>query len=231
VPYRPQKRKGADAKQSERVIQLFVRDQSRGSTFLKRVPFAIRPDNSVTYIPRRILPGKAFPVAQPGRRSGVSQARKLRDGAKVHGFAFDADLFLPRSAEGRPLYFGSLPILVAVGDGLPDDHGILGRDALAPYDLVPQGDRLLFRLRSPDPRLLQRLGWETFCDDLKQLLQCDAGKWVAYHGPKRIALTDSEDELYAELERLGYPRHELLATRVAPLGPPLDMGRLRRRMR
>ena len=30
---------------------------------------------------------------------------------------------------------------MAVGDGLPDDHGILGRDALAPYDVVLQGDQ------------------------------------------------------------------------------------------
>jgi hypothetical protein len=59
----------------------------------------------------------------------------------------------------------------------------------------------------------------TFFRDLPQLLKEHPGKWVAYHGAKRIAFGESQRALWRECERLGY--EDFLVRRIRPY-PPTD---------
>lgn len=79
------------------------------------------------------------------------------------------------------------------------------------------------------PADVQGLGWAAFREQLSGLLETDAGRWVAFHGRTRVALTDTNREVYEQLTRDGVPLNEVIVCRVAPLAPPIDPRRRRGR--
>jgi CheY-like chemotaxis protein len=78
------------------------------------------------------------------------------------------------------------------------------------------------------PTEIQRLGWDTFCRELPHLLQEHPGKWVAFHGKKRVVLGASKQEVYVQLKQIRCPLEEVVVRRIESLGPPVDLRRLRK---
>ncbi len=73
---------------------------------------------------------------------------------------------------------------------------------------------------------VQRTGWQTFRDELPSLLSQHKGRWVTFHGARRVALCDSKLEAYELLEREKCPLNEVVVSRVELPGPPVDVRRL-----
>jgi hypothetical protein len=63
---------------------------------------------------------------------------------------------------------------------------------------------------------LQSQAWEAFARDLEELLRTHRGKWVAYRGPQRVGVGDSEADVYRECVQRGLPADELLVDMVYP---------------
>jgi hypothetical protein len=63
---------------------------------------------------------------------------------------------------------------------------------------------------------LQSQAWEAFARDLDELLRTHRGKWVAYRGPQRVCVGDSEPDVYRECLRRGLPADELLVDMIYP---------------
>ena len=55
-----------------------------------------------------------------------------------------------------------------------------------------------------------------FRRSLPQLLQDHAGRWVAYHGERRVAVGDSKTGLYQQCLNQGLRRGDFLVLRVEP---------------
>jgi hypothetical protein len=73
---------------------------------------------------------------------------------------------------------------------------------------------------------LQRLAWDTFCKQLPNRLKTSAGQWVAFHGDHEVASGATKQEVYAQLTQKGFPLHEILVSRIEPLGSPVDIRQL-----
>jgi hypothetical protein len=76
-------------------------------------------------------------------------------------------------------------------------------------------------------RGVQRLGWDTFREQLPRLLEQSAGRWVAFHGQRLVVLADAKGDVYKHLVRENIPLTEVIVCRIGPLGPPLDLRRHR----
>ncbi|HKI31218.1 MAG TPA: hypothetical protein VKA46_05085 [Gemmataceae bacterium] len=62
----------------------------------------------------------------------------------------------------------------------------------------------------------QSQAWEAFARDLDELLRTHRGKWVAYRGPQRVCVCDSEPDVYRECLKRGLPVDELFIDRIYP---------------
>jgi hypothetical protein len=74
----------------------------------------------------------------------------------------------------------------------------------------------------------QDVGWATFQRELPRLLKEAPGKWVAFHRDRQAALSTSKQEVYERLLQMKCPLEEVVVRRIKPLGPPVNLQRLRR---
>ncbi len=69
-------------------------------------------------------------------------------------------------------------------------------------------------------RNVYQQGYDAFHEQLRHLLdqEEDAGKWVAFYGPRRIAVSDDRDGLYdlAQAEVPGLKLEDLFISQIAP---------------
>ena len=77
------------------------------------------------------------------------------------------------------------------------------------------------RSEGADRAELQKTAFAAFSRDLPALLSEQAGKWVAYHGDRRVALGRSNRDLYRRCSRDGLPKDEFVVRRIEP-EPPED---------
>jgi hypothetical protein len=63
---------------------------------------------------------------------------------------------------------------------------------------------------------LQKVAFATFARDLPALLNSQAGKWVAYHGAERLAIADSDTDLYELGRRRGLAPQSMLVIGIDP---------------
>lgn len=75
----------------------------------------------------------------------------------------------------------------------------------------------------------QRIGWETFCAQLLQLLETSPRQWVAYRGAEQIGIREVKLDLYYLIQERNIPLTEVTVRKIEPLGPPVNLGRPRRR--
>lgn len=62
---------------------------------------------------------------------------------------------------------------------------------------------------------LTRAAYDAFAAELEELLKSHAGKWVIYHGSRRLAFGDSPTDLLEEYyHQRGYPVDELIVLEV-----------------
>jgi len=76
-----------------------------------------------------------------------------------------------------------------------------------------------------NPVDIQHLGWETFKQQLPELMTTHSGQWVAFRGENLIAQAPTQRIILRELVENEVPLEELLVRLVGPLGPPLDLRR------
>jgi hypothetical protein len=91
-----------------------------------------------------------------------------------------------------------------------------------PTDVVPELDPELEELPpalaahyDQLDKLIQR-AHGTFLRELPELLKSHRGKWVAYHGDKRLGFSRDQVKLYQEWYRRGVPQGELGVFHVRP---------------
>jgi hypothetical protein len=67
---------------------------------------------------------------------------------------------------------------------------------------------------------------KAFRCELPQLLQHHYRRWILYHGAQRIALSDSQFDLYDQCARFGYRDDEFLVMCIMPECEDLDLQAL-----
>jgi hypothetical protein len=63
---------------------------------------------------------------------------------------------------------------------------------------------------------LQQTAFDAFARDLPALLDEQAGKWVAYHGPERLGIADNDTDLYELGRQRGLPPQAMLVIGIDP---------------
>lgn len=148
-------------------------------------------------------------------KSGKYQLTKkgLEEEAQNHG-----PLTLPSTVMGGLI--GSVAGCVLWSLTSPADPGTidpLESDDAPDAGTQEVGDESLDGETKDDVSLLQ--AYETFRDELSELLRTHAGHWVAYRGREQVGIAGTGTELYRECSRRGWTLDEYL---VACIEPQLD---------
>ena len=75
---------------------------------------------------------------------------------------------------------------------------------------------MIQQLMDSEPLPMIHKSIEAFRRDLPELLKTHRGKWVAYHGNKRIGFGKTETSLYQECFRRGLTRDDFIVGFVTP---------------
>jgi len=240
VPYR--RAEGFNA--CEAVVNLYVLELGAHGAFMDIVPFVIDTGTDVSIVPRTLL----------GPESFRGKELEVHDLIGFAGTPFVARRYraalaiAARRPEPASVCFGAVDIFVVDAWNFP--HAALGLDALRRVVLISDSKQVSFwpasaisraadaRGETPETEELQqcdlatsadvqRTSWEAFRSQLPRLLQQARGRWVAFRGQTQVALCASKQEVYEQLTNIGCPLEEAVVRRIAPLGPPLDLRRIR----